>query len=106
MEKEAQVVMLPTDKVSASIAYSSLIKGYVVSSKLRELEQESGIPTTSFWEYFNLYITTDEEIKEAVALGAQTRQWSMVIQGAEIDLEEFKKEMNQMMKYMSEKAKK
>jgi len=48
---------------------------------------------------------TDEEIKEAVALGAQTRQWSMVVQGAEIDFEKFKKEMDQMMKYMTEKAK-
>ena len=33
----------------------------------------------------------EEEIKEAVALGAETRQWSMIIQGAQIDFEEFKK---------------
>ena len=35
---------------------------------------------------------TDEEIKEAVALGANTRHWSMVIQGSEMDMEQFKKE--------------
>ncbi len=48
---------------------------------------------------------TDEELKEAVALGAQTRHWSMIIQGAQIDLEEFKKEFLEMMKYMEEKSK-
>jgi hypothetical protein len=31
---------------------------------LRHLETESGIPLTSFWEYRNIYITTDDEIKE------------------------------------------
>ena len=48
---------------------------------------------------------TKEEIKEAVALGAETRQWSMIIQGAQIDFEEFKKEFQEMMKYMEEKSK-
>jgi AhpD family alkylhydroperoxidase len=48
---------------------------------------------------------TDEEIKEAVAYGAQTRHWSMIIQGAQIDLEDFKVEFQEMMKYMGEKAK-
>ena len=48
---------------------------------------------------------TDEELKEAVAYGAQTRHWSMIIQGAQIDLEEFKIEFQEMMKYMGEKAK-
>ncbi len=48
---------------------------------------------------------TDEEIKEAVAYGAQTRHWSMIIQGAQIDLEEFKIEFQEMMKYMGEQAK-
>ena len=53
-----------------------------------------------------LFGATDEELKEAVALGAQTRQWSMIIQGAEIDFDYFKKEVGGMMKYMSEKAQK
>jgi len=48
---------------------------------------------------------TDEELKEAVAYGAQTRHWSMIIQGAQIDLEEFKIEFQEMMKYMGERAK-
>ncbi|MEN8124678.1 MAG: carboxymuconolactone decarboxylase family protein [Bacteroidota bacterium] len=49
---------------------------------------------------------TNEEIKEAVAHGAQTRQWSMILQGAQIDFEKFKVGMDEMMKYMSEKSKK
>jgi AhpD family alkylhydroperoxidase len=48
---------------------------------------------------------TDEEIKEAVALGAETRHWSMVIQGSGISFEEFKAEFDEIMKYMSEKSK-
>ena len=48
---------------------------------------------------------TDEELKEAVAYGAQTRHWSMIIQGAQIDLEEYKKEFQEAMKYMEEKSK-
>ena len=48
---------------------------------------------------------SDEEIKEAVALGAETRHWSMILQGSQIDLEEFKKEFDEMMKYMAEQAK-
>ena len=48
---------------------------------------------------------TDEEIKEAVAQAAMVRHWSTVIHGAQIDLEEFKKEFQGMMKYMAEKSK-
>jgi AhpD family alkylhydroperoxidase len=48
---------------------------------------------------------TDEEIKEAVAQGAMVRHWSMVINGAQIDLEEFKKEFQGMLEYMAEKSK-
>lgn len=47
---------------------------------------------------------TAQEIKEAVALGAETRHWSMVIQGAEIDFDDFKLEFDNMMKYMEEKS--
>jgi len=48
---------------------------------------------------------TDEEIKEAVAQAAMVRHWSTVIHGAQIDLEEFKKEFQGMMKFMQEKSK-
>jgi AhpD family alkylhydroperoxidase len=48
---------------------------------------------------------TDEEIKEAVAQGAMVRHWSTVINGAQIELEEFKKEFDGMLKYMAEKSK-
>ena len=49
---------------------------------------------------------TDEEIKEAVALGAESRHWSMVIQGSGISFEDFKAEFDAMMKHMADKAKK
>ena len=48
---------------------------------------------------------TDEEIQEAVAHGAQTRHWSMILKGNQVDIEEFKKEFDAMMKFMSENAK-
>jgi len=48
---------------------------------------------------------TDEEIKEAVAQGAMVRHWSTVIHGAQTDLEEFKKQFQEIMKYMEEKSK-
>jgi len=47
---------------------------------------------------------TEEEIHEAVAQGAATRHWSMILQGNQIDFEEFKTEFIAMMKFMSEKA--
>ncbi|MCG9971929.1 carboxymuconolactone decarboxylase family protein [Christiangramia crocea] len=48
---------------------------------------------------------TDEEIQEAVAQGAQTRHWSMILQGNQVDFEEFKDEFNAMMKHMASKSK-
>ena len=50
------------------------------------------------------YGATEEEIKEAIAHGAQTRQWSMVLQGNQIEFEDFKAELNSVLKYMSEQA--
>ena len=47
---------------------------------------------------------TEEEIQEAVAQGAQTRQWSMILQGNMVNYEEFKKELDGAMKYMASKA--
>lgn len=48
---------------------------------------------------------TEEEIKEAVAQGAQTRQWSMVLQGNQVDFEKFKTEFDGMMTHMANKSK-
>ena len=45
---------------------------------------------------------SDEEIKEAIAQGANTRQWSMILQGNQVDYEAFKKEVQLMLKKMSE----
>lgn len=47
---------------------------------------------------------SEEEIQEAVAHGAQTRHWSMILQGTQIEFSEFKKEMDAAMKYMSENS--
>ena len=47
---------------------------------------------------------TEAEIEEAVAHGAQTRHWSMILQGTQIDFETFKAEMDAAMKYMSENS--
>ena len=52
------------------------------------------------------YGATDEEVQEAVAQGAQTRYWSMVLQGNQIDFAEFKTEFDGIMKYMAAQAKK
>ncbi len=49
---------------------------------------------------------TQEEVQEAIAHGAQTRHWSMILQGNQIDFEEFKTEFDAMMVYMAEKAEK
>jgi len=83
-----------------------------ISSKNAELIQlavASQIPCV-YCVYFHRITAkalgaTDEEIKEAVALGAETRHWSMVIQGSGISFEDFKAEFDGMMKYMSENAK-
>jgi len=48
---------------------------------------------------------TEEEIQEAVAHGAQTRHWSMILKGNQVDFEEFKEEFDAMMKFMAENAK-
>jgi len=83
-----------------------------ISSKNAELIQlavASQIPCV-YCVYFHrisakAFGATDEEIKEAVALGAETRHWSMVIQGSGISFEDFKTEFEAMMKYMEEKSK-
>ena len=50
------------------------------------------------------YGATEEEIQEAIVHGTSTRAWSMVIQGSQIDMDEFKEEYHEMMSYMAEKA--
>lgn len=83
-----------------------------ISSKNAELIQlavASQIPCV-YCVYFHKmsakgFGATDAEIKEAVALGAETRHWSMILQGSGISFEDFKTEFDAMMKYMSEKAK-
>ena len=83
-----------------------------ISSKNAELIQlavASQIPCV-YCVYFHRvaakgFGATDEEINEAIALGAETRHWSMVLQGSGISFEDFKTEFDAAMKYMSEKAK-
>lgn len=48
---------------------------------------------------------TEQEIQEAIALGGLIRQWSMVIQGNQVDLEKFKEEFHRMMNYASKHSK-
>lgn len=80
-----------------------------IPPKYRELLQlavASQIPC-DYCIYFHIaaakaFGATDEEINEAVAHGAQTRHWSMVLQGNQIDFDAFKAEMDAAMKYMSE----
>jgi AhpD family alkylhydroperoxidase len=79
------------------------------NSELIQLAVAAQIPC-DYCVYFHTasakaFGATDEEIKEAVALGAETRHWSMILQGSQIELEEFKKEFDAMMKYMAEQAK-
>src|SRR5688572_32039704 len=47
---------------------------------------------------------TDEEIMEAVAQGALTGHWSMILQGNQIDYNEFKKEFDGIMKNMASQS--
>jgi hypothetical protein len=62
-KKRCKVVMLPTDKASASIAYSKQENAYVVASKLRLLEITQGFEVTSLWSWHHLYITSDDKIE-------------------------------------------
>lgn len=82
-----------------------------IPAKYRELLQlavASQIPC-AYCVYYHITVAkafgaTDEEIKEAVAHGAQTRQWSMILQGNQIELEAFKNEVEAALKYMSENS--
>ena len=79
------------------------------NAELIQLAVASQIPCV-YCVYFHrisakAYGATDAEINDAVALGAESRHWSMVLQGSGISFEDFKVEFDQIMKYMSEKAK-
>ena len=82
-----------------------------ISPKYRELIQlavASQIPCV-YCVYFHTvaakaFGATDAEIEEAVAHGAQTRHWSMILQGTQMEFKEFKAEMDAALKYMSEQA--
>ena len=81
----------------------------VKNRELIGLAVASQIPC-SYCVYFHTvsakaYGATDEELKEAVAFAGSIRNWSTVIHGNQIELEEFKKEFDKMMEYMAEKAK-
>jgi len=81
-----------------------------IPPKYRELLQlavASQIPC-EYCVYFHIaaakaYGATEAEIEEAVAQGAQTRYWSMILQGTQMDIKTFKAEMDAAMKYQSEK---
>ena len=83
----------------------------VIPPKYRELLQlsvASQIPCV-YCVYFHTasaiaFGATEAEIEEAVAHGAQTRHWSMVLQGTQMDFKSFKTEMDAAMKYMSENS--
>ena len=84
-----------------------------IPPKYRELMQlavASQIPC-AYCVYFHTeaakaYGATEEEIKEAVLNGASTRNWSMILQGNQIDLAAFKEEFQGMMEHMAKNAKK
>jgi AhpD family alkylhydroperoxidase len=48
---------------------------------------------------------TDQEIREAVAMAAIVRHWSTVLNGVQIDLAEFKRETDTVLRLAAEKAK-
>ena len=79
------------------------------NSELIQLAVASQIPCV-YCVYFHrisakAFGASDEEINEAIALGAETRQWSMILQGSGISLADFKTEFDAAMKHMSSKAK-
>jgi AhpD family alkylhydroperoxidase len=47
---------------------------------------------------------TDDEVREAVAMGAITRHWSTVLNGMQVDLPTFKAETDRAMRMAADKA--
>jgi AhpD family alkylhydroperoxidase len=48
---------------------------------------------------------TDDEVKEAVAMAAIVRHWSTVLNGMQVDLAQFKRETDTVLRLAGEKAK-
>ena len=48
---------------------------------------------------------TDEEVREAVAMGAIIRHWSTIINGTQVDLATFKQEIDEVVKHAASNAK-
>ncbi|MEN8226265.1 MAG: carboxymuconolactone decarboxylase family protein [Bacteroidota bacterium] len=79
-----------------------------IPPKYRELIQlavASQVPC-EYCIYFHaasarMFGASEDEIKEAVAQGATSRHWSIVLKGNQVDFEEFKKEFHAMMDYMA-----
>jgi AhpD family alkylhydroperoxidase len=48
---------------------------------------------------------TDDEIQEAVSKGAEVRHWSTILNGNQVDFEEFKKEWDGMLEFVKANSK-
>lgn len=81
----------------------------VIPPKYRELMQlavSSQIPC-EYCVYFHsaaaqAYGATEIELREAVAHGAITRHWSTILQGNQVDMPAFKKEVDMIFDYLAE----
>lgn len=93
-------------------AHKNLASKGVIPAKYKEmmgLAVASQVPCT-YCVYFHtkalkMHKASDEEIKESVAIAAQTRKWSTVINGADIEYGLFKKDVGLIVKYLSAKEK-
>lgn len=93
-------------------AHKDLASKGLIPSKYKEmmgLAVASQVPCT-YCVYFHtkalkMHKASDEEIKESVAIAAQTRKWSTVINGADIEYGWFKKDVDLVVKYLSAKDK-
>lgn len=92
-------------------AFKDLDKPANINAKNRELigvAVASQIPC-NYCVYYHTILAkangaTDEEIREAVAIAGNVRNWSTIANGALIDFDEFKKEFDKMVEYMAKKA--
>lgn len=93
-------------------AHKNLASKGLVPSKYKELiglAVSSQVPCV-YCIYFHtkaakMHNASDEEIAESVAIAAQTRRWSTVINGANVDYKLFKKDVSLIVKYLNTKDK-
>ena len=52
-----------------------------------------------------MYGATDEEILEAISKGAEVRHWSTILNGNQVDFQEFKKEWDGMLEFVKANSK-